>query len=390
MRLMHLHERLSARGGAERHLLSLLKHQQSNHQTLLAVGFEDDSLPEGEREAIGPWLRVKDLARRGLRGRGERAACRRLSKAIADFQPDLIHIHNLMDPALLDLAAAAAPAVMTVQDHRFFCPGQGKLTPQGRPCSEPLGDGCLACFEQPEYAQRMLDLTRRRLAALEGLAGVLVLSRYMARELVQVGVGYERLVVLPPPVDLPPAPESAGRSYHLLAGRLVGRKGLPQAVKANQLLKHPVPLRIAGDGPLALDLSQAAQVSAGRLCFEGWAGRARMNRLLSGALSLWLPSLWAEPWGIVGLEALARGVPVVGARVGGVPEWLLHGEHGLLVPPGDAPALARAADRLAADPDRARRMGRAGRTWVARHLKREDLMTRLGEFYSQALRREAA
>ena len=163
MRLMHLHERLSARGGAERHLLSLLKHQQGSYQTLLAVGFEDDSLAQDERQAVGPWLRVKGLARRGLRGRGEQAARRRLSQAMEDFAPDLIHVHNLMDPALLQLAASAAPTVMTVQDHRLFCPGRGKLTPGGPPCApspwarpawpaltSPTTGG--ACWSSPSFA----------------------------------------------------------------------------------------------------------------------------------------------------------------------------------------------------------------------------------------------
>ena len=309
MRLMHLHERLSVRGGAERHLLGLLKHQQGSYQTLLAVGFEDDSLSGRERELIGPWLRVKGLARRGLRQRGERAALRRLSQAMEDFAPDLIHVHNLMDPALLQLAASAAPTVMTVQDHRLFCPGRGKLTPDGRPCARPLGQACQACFDQPDYGRRMLKLTQLRLAALEGMSKVVVLSRYMARELALVGVDPQRISVLPPPVDLPPAAPGGERGYHLLAGRLVGRKGLGQALEAVALLKHPVPLRIAGDGPLAGELAQAAQASGSRLLFEGWADRARMSRLLSGALSLWLPSLWAEPWGIVGLEALAQGAP---------------------------------------------------------------------------------
>ncbi|MBU1274199.1 MAG: glycosyltransferase family 4 protein [Proteobacteria bacterium] len=390
MRLMHLHERLSARGGAERHLISLLKHQQGRHQTLLAVGFDDGSLPPPELEAIGPWQRVKGLARRGLRLRGERAARRRLAEAVASFQPDLIHIHNLMDPCLLELAARAAPAVMTVQDHRLFCPGRGKLTAQGRSCSEPLGRACLACFDQEDYGRRMLELTRRRLAAMQGLARVLVLSRYMDRQLALVGVDPARLAVLPPPVDLPPAGTGAKRGYHLLAGRLVGRKGVGQALAAAQMLKHPLPLLVAGDGPLADEVARAARTSGGRLGFEGWADRARMSRLLSGAASLWLPSLWAEPWGIVGLEALARGTPVVGTRVGGVPEWLLPGEHGILVPPGDPAALARAADDLAGDPEQARRMGRAGRAWVARHMEGEGLMRRLERIYQEALAREAA
>lgn len=390
MRVLHLHERLSARGGAERHLLCLLKHQQGRCRTLLAVGFDDGSLPPEERAAIGPWQRVKGLARRGLRPRGEQAARRRLAQVIAEFAPDLIHAHNLMDPALLELAASAAPTVMTVQDHRLFCPGRGKLTAGGLPCSQPMGPHCLACFEQADYGRRMLGLTRRRLAALEGLARVLVLSRYMAGQLALAGVDPARLAVLPPPLDLPLAQPVSQRGFHLLAGRLVGRKGVGQALAAAKLLKHPLPLLVAGDGPLAGEVARAAQASGGRLRFEGWADRARMSRLLAGAASLWLPSLWAEPWGIVGLEALARETPVVGARVGAVPEWLLEGEHGHLVPPGDAPALARAADRLAGDPQKARRMGRAGRAWVARHMKREDLMERLGEVYQQALDREAA
>jgi glycosyltransferase involved in cell wall biosynthesis len=384
MRLLHLHERLSARGGAERHLISLLKHQQGAHQTLLAVGFDDGSLPMAEQALIGPWLRVKGLARRGLRKRGEAAACRGLSTAIAGFRPDLIHLHNLMDPALLELAAAAAPTVMTVQDHRVFCPGRGKLTSDGRPCAAPLGRACLACFEQPDYGLRMLALTRRRLDALRGMGRILVLSRYMARELALAGVDPARVRVLPPPVDLPPALPRLPRRHHLLAGRLVGRKGLGPALEAAKRLRHDAPLRIAGDGPLAGELARAALASPGRLSFDGWADRARMNQLLAGALSLWLPSLWAEPWGIVGLEALARGVPVVGAAVGGVPEWLLNGEHGFLVPPGDPAALARAADRLAARPEEARRMGRAGRAWVAENLRRDDLMGRLGEIYREA------
>ena len=97
----------------------------------------------------------------------------------------------------------------------------------------------------------MLELTQLRLAALEGMSRVMVLSRYMARELSLVGVDPQRISVLPPPVDLPQAEPGGERGYHLLAGRLVGRKGLGQALEAVGLLKHPVPLRMAGEGPLA-------------------------------------------------------------------------------------------------------------------------------------------
>ena len=80
----------------------------------------------------------------------------------------------------------------------------------------------------------------------------------------------------------------------------------------------------------------------------------------------------------------------MGAAVGGVPEWLLDGEHGYLVPPGEALTLAAAADRLAVDPGEARRMGQAGRQWVAQNLGQEDLMQSLEHLYGRALAGEAA
>ncbi|MCF8118021.1 MAG: glycosyltransferase family 4 protein, partial [Desulfarculaceae bacterium] len=356
--MLHLHDRLSVRGGAERHLLSLLKALQGRADTLLAVGFDDESLPRPEREGIGPWLRLKGLDRSGLSPRGGESVRRRLAELISEFGPRVIHLHNVMDPKLIALAASAAPSLMTVQDHRLFCPGRGKLLPDGGLCSRPMGSHCLACFDDPDYGRRMLDLTRARLAALEGMGAVLVLSKYMAGELAGAGMDPARVEVLPPWVELPPLEDQPARDYHLLAGRLVGRKGVAVSLAARELLKLPLPLVVAGDGPLAGEVAAAAMASGGRLIYEAWADRARMSRLLAGAASLWLPSLWAEPWGLVGPEALSRGTPVVAAPVGGAPEWLRPGEHGLAAPPGDAAALAEAADRLAGQPDLARRMGR--------------------------------
>ncbi|MCB2225348.1 MAG: glycosyltransferase family 4 protein [Desulfarculaceae bacterium] len=384
MRVLHLHDRLSARGGAERHLLSLLARLQGRDDTLLAVGFDDASLPPAERVEIGPWQRVKGLDRSGLSARGGQAARARLGEAIDAFAPELIHVHNLMDPGLMALAAEAGPTVMTVQDHRLFCPGRGKLLPDGRLCDRAMGPECLACFDDPDYGRRMLELTRARLEALQAMGRVLVLSNYMASELALVGVDPARISVLPPPVELPPRVGTGERGYHLLAGRLVGRKGVRVALEARELLSEPLPLVVAGDGPLAGEVARAASASGGRLIFEGWADRARMGALLAGAASLWVPSLWAEPWGLVGPEALSRATPVAAAPVGGVPEWLRPGEHGLAAAPGDARALAEAADRLAADSALARGLGRAGRDWVRQHLDEDKLMARLKQTYQRA------
>jgi glycosyltransferase involved in cell wall biosynthesis len=89
------------------------------------------------------------------------------------------------------------------------------------------------------------------------------------------------------------------------------------------------------------------------------------------------------------LEAMAAGLPVVATAVGGVPELVVDGETGFLVPPGDAPALSRALDRILGDPDLRRRLGEAGRQraggmfalpeWQAAHLRLyEELLARRG------------
>jgi len=380
MRVLHLNDRLSARGGADRHLVAILRRLQGRVETLLAVGRDDGSLPGAERVELGAWVRVKGLDRSGLAPRGGQAAGRRLAGLIAAWRPDLVHVHNLMDPEILAQAAAGGPALMTVQDHRAFCPGLGKLTPRGRICAAPLGDHCLACFQDPDYGRRLLALTQQRREALAGFGRLLVLSHYMAGELAAVGLDRERITVLPPLVDgIAPRAARGPARHHLLAGRLVERKGVRVALVAAAMLRQPLPLVVAGDGPLAEEVAAAARASGGRVVFVGWRDRAGLQALLDQAASLWLPSLWAEPFGISGLEALARAVPVAAAAVGGVAAWLEHGVSGLLVPPADAEALAAAADRLAGPEGAA--LGAAGAAAVAAGYPDAGLMERLLAVY---------
>src|SRR5690606_34789393 len=77
------------------------------------------------------------------------------------------------------------------------------------------------------------------------------------------------------------------------------------------------------------------------------------------------PSLWREPFGIVVIEAMAGGSPVIGSCVGGIPEIVVEGESGLLVPPGDVDALAAAMRRLIEEPALCEQMGEAARRRAA-------------------------
>ncbi len=384
MRVLLLNARLSDRGGADRWLLGVLACLRGEVETLLAVGHIRKTLPAEERERVGPYIVIKGLERTGLGRPAGQSTLTRLAEMIERFAPDVIHANDISDPGLLELIAHTGRGILTVQDHRFFCPGRGKIDPAGAGCREPMAETCLSCFDDRDYGRTMLDLTRRRLAAAVQMERVTVLSRYMSDELDSVGLPAERILRIPPFADNleAPATPGAGRGkLHLFAGRLSLHKGVRVALAAAEELRSDLPLVIAGAGPLAEEVSERERISK-RVSFAGWADRTELSRLLGRACSLWLPSLWAEPFGIAGLEALAAGVPVIASRAGGVTDWLVDGQNGLLVEPGSTQDLARAADRLAADPALASRLGRAGRKRVERDFDPRVLMRLLIEAYS--------
>ena len=122
---------------------------------------------------------------------------------------------------------------------------------------------------------------------------------------------------------------------------------------------------------------------ADALDFPGWVGGERKQALLERAALLVLPS-HVENMPISVLEAMAAGDPVVATRIGAIPEMVEHGVTGLLVPPGDVPALAGALEELLADPARRERMGEAGRARAARHYSVDHVMPRLEAIYRES------
>ncbi|MGA2164548.1 MAG: glycosyltransferase, partial [Solirubrobacteraceae bacterium] len=97
-----------------------------------------------------------------------------------------------------------------------------------------------------------------------------------------------------------------------------------------------------------------------------------------------IPSLWPEPFGLVGIEALAAGRPVVASLTGGIPDWLQDGVTGIGVRPGDVRGLALALDELLADPERQRAIGAAGGEMVAIRFSPERHVETLIEGYRVA------
>ena len=324
MRLLHVTDRLSARGGADWHLLGVLESLVGRgHEVRLAVGRDD-----GTTAAPCEVTLVAGLDRTGG---GHRVAA--LDDVAGAFAPDIVHIHNAVSPEALSWAAERG-AIATVQDHRGFCPGQGKLTMMGEVCRTPMNrDACAGCFTDEGYARRIQDTTDRRLDALRRMRATTVLSRYMREELGQVGIG--NVSVIPPLLHgLDPTAEPSGPPCVLFAGRLVRAKGIDDAVLAWERSGVNLPLVVAGSGRMRGELERRG------VDVLGWVGHAEMSGVYRRARAVVLPSRWQEPFGIVGLEALALGVPVAAWKSGGVAEW--HPGGDLLVEWGDIDGLAEA------------------------------------------------
>lgn len=165
----------------------------------------------------------------------------------------------------------------------------------------------------------------------------------------------------------PPLPDIPLRL--LFVGRLSIEKGVADLLAACALLLRrevPFALDIVGDGPLRTRLErQAAELGLGeRVRFLGAKSRARLGALYQGAHITCVPSL-SEPQGIVVLESLIAGVPVVASDVGGIPDMVRDGENGVLHAPGNPEQIAERIAALAADRDALARLARAAKPSVA-------------------------
>jgi len=192
----------------------------------------------------------------------------------------------------------------------------------------------------------------------------------------EYGAEGERIRVVPEPIALArwetalaaARPEPRPGPVVLCVAHLYPRKQVATLVRAMTLLSAPALLRVVGTGPelsklqaLARDLGVADRVS-----FLGHVPFSELVAEYRAADVFCLPSV-QEGFGIVFLEAMAAGLPVVGCQAASVPEVVPDWECGLLVPPRDVPALAFAPDRLLSDRSERRRLGAAGRRHVVRY-----------------------
>jgi len=300
-----------------------------------------------------------------------------LPQQTTSLRPDLIYVHRLGDRGRLgQLKDTGVPVVRFFHDHQLFCLREHKYTGFGQQtCTRRVGLHCYACpgflHRRPDRSLhvRTLGDLRRQHEENRRLDAFVVGSSYMADQVADHGFARERITVLPLFTESRPAqPTSTTRERDLLlfVGQVVRGKGLDVLLRALAATRHAARLAVAGSGA-QLDEARALASTLGlgaRVAFLGSLDPSQLEALYARGAALVVPSRSPETFGLVGLEAMQRGVPVIASRVGGMGEWLREGETGLGFPSGDAMALANAIDWVLDHPEAAARMGRAGRARV--------------------------
>jgi glycosyltransferase involved in cell wall biosynthesis len=173
-------------------------------------------------------------------------------------------------------------------------------------------------------------------------------------------------------------------AYLLFVGDLTQEKGIDVLLRAYAECKSPSPLILIGrrcsDTP--------AEFPPNVVFLSSWPHDAVMEAWYRSSIAL-VPSVWPEPFGMVVIEAMAAGRPVIASRIGGLPDILVDGETGFLVPPGDPIALRRAIEHLLADPILRERMGEAGKRRVT-EFRADTVVPRIEQVYQTLIEKARA
>ncbi|WP_118137374.1 glycosyltransferase family 4 protein [Oceanicella sp. SM1341] len=285
----------------------------------------------------------------------------------AEGRPDdVYHLHGwskILSPAVFS-ALAPVRGRLVVHAHDFFlaCPNGGYWNyPRAEACAlTPLSAACLASrCDKRNQAQKLWRVARAALRRAlfsfdETGPEVLMIHPAMAPLLVRGGLPASRLTVLRNPVTpfRPPRVAAEAGRYLLFAGRLDPEKG--GLALARAAARAGVPLRVAGEGPE----EAAIRAACPGVEMLGWKSREEIGVLAAGARALVMPSLYPEPFGLVAVEALGCGLPVVAAKTAFLAGEIVAAGAGLAVDVADEAGFAAALAGLMQDDAAVARMSR--------------------------------
>lgn len=342
-------------------------------------------------------------------------AKRRFQALCERVRPDVVHmnlVHRQITLSILDapyLKEHRVPVVWTAHDYIAVCPSYTMLDGAGEVCEACLGGHFLNCLKRrcvkgSAAKSGMATLEAeflKRTGAYRKIDRIVCPSNFLEGKMAEGGFPTGQLAWMPnfipdgtlAEIDEAPAPEIQV-PYLLYFGRLSAEKGVDVLLRAlaraagNEGVPVDWTLQIAGDGPVRAELEGlAAELGvAGRVRFLGFKTGTELRSLIKGARFSVVPSTWHENMPFSVVESLAAGTPVIGSRMGGIPELVADGRTGFTFASGSVDELADLLGLAAQLPaDGYQRMQRAGRSFVKERCSQSTYMDKLIELYSTTI-----
>lgn len=320
-----------------------------------------------------------------------------LRTLIKQEKPQIAHFHNtfpLISPAAYYAAKdEGVPIVQTLHNFRLLC-ANGLFFRDGQVCESclskknPLPGIIRGCYRQ----NRTATAATAMMVKFHQLIGTwsktvdtfIAYSNFAHKKFIEGGLPADKIAFKTN--FLYPVPEvgSGKGGYALFVGRLSPEKGTKTLLSAWQKLGHQIPLKILGDGPLGSEVAAAAEQTPG----VEWLGRKPLTevyQIMGEASFLIIASEWYETFGRVGIEALAKGTPLVVSNIGALAELVIPYQNGLTFTPGDADDLVTKVQWLLDHPQELQQMRQLARKDFEVKYTADENYRRLMEIYQSTI-----
>jgi glycosyltransferase involved in cell wall biosynthesis len=326
-----------------------------------------------------------------------RSARTGLMNVLADYRPDVAHAHNtygrLTVSVLDELNAQGIPVVLTLHDLKLLCPSYLMLN-HGKVCELCKGNlyyhailtKCLKDSYAASAVYALESWINHTFGKYDSVKLFISPSRFLREKMIEYGWSPDRIAHVPNFIDVKSVGDSRHvGSYNLYFGRLSREKGVKTLLKAYEGLNGKIPLLVVGDGPERDNLEKIAGDLSLPVRFTGYLSGDALHEAIANARAAILPSEMYENAPLSLLEAFAHGKPVIGARIGGIPEMIEEGVNGLLFESGNVEDLREKLVLMANMTDQEiMSMGRSAREKVEKEYSAVAHYEKLMEVYSRA------
>lgn len=383
-KILYIHEKLGFSGGAEKYIFLTSSYLKSHFDCELLfssrTGNQEQQFQENFKSVCQTDFEIEAT-----------------QNLFDKTQPQLIFLQKCSNPSIIKQCIdSGIPTVRMMHDHELYCLRKSKYFPISREiCPYKAGLCCLVpglaflgkdeqgawCLRNPHY------FDHKKLVKLDQqCSAFFVASRYMKKELITQGYPENKIHIFPPvePFSIDVAADFS-KNQLLYVGQLLRGKGLDCLLNALQKVKTDFKLKVLGDGPflqecqkLTNDLGLDKKVE-----FHGFVPHDQMTQFYAKASCGVVPSVWPEPFGMVGLEFMKHSLPVVAFDSGGISDWLHDGENGYLVPHMDIAKMAERIDQLLSNKPFAKQMGKKGREIITKDFNFESHMNKMVSAFNE-------